>query len=112
MATVCLRISSVIYLLVGIGGLLLSFVEFEDGSTLGPIFGVFMILFCTLFVVGIEFVAYGLKRRKFWAWIAEICIFALYVPSAFLPLGAFGLWGLLDAGSRREFGINVDSPNA
>jgi hypothetical protein len=65
-----------------------------------------MFLFCIALIVGIEFVAAGLRRRALWAWVAGLCIFGLYVPSLFLPLGALGLWGLLGEGSRREFGVS------
>jgi hypothetical protein len=68
----------------------------------------FAVAICVLWlalITGIEIVAIGLNRRKFWAWIAGLCIFGMYVPSLFLPLGALGLWGLLDPGSRAEFGM-------
>ena len=57
---------------------------------------------------GSEFVVYGLRRRKFWAWVAGLIIFVMCLPlgALGLPLGALGLWGLLDSGSRREFGVN------
>ena len=63
--------------------------------------------FCLALAVGIEFVAAGLRRRRFWAWVAALCIFGIYLPSLFLPLGALGLWGLLDLGSRAEFGMGA-----
>ena len=50
--------------------------------------------------------AFGLQRRKRWAWNGSVGLFALYVVGGYLPLGLFGLWGLLDVGSRREFGVN------
>lgn len=77
MAIVCLHISAVLYILVGVLAL----------------------------AAGIEFVFVGLRRRKRWDWIAGLCVFGIYLPSLFLPLGAFGLWGLLDGGSRKEFGV-------
>lgn len=100
LAIVCLHISAAIYALIG--GLLF-FDELDDLPWLATL----MLVGCLLLAAGIEVVVWGLKRRKFWAWIAGICLFGLYVPSLFLPLGALGLWGLLDAGSRAEFGIGV-----
>ncbi|HEY9421042.1 MAG TPA: hypothetical protein VIW92_06490 [Thermoanaerobaculia bacterium] len=50
--------------------------------------------------------AYGLQRRKRWAWNGSIGLFALYLVAGYLPLGVVGLWGLLDIGSRREFGVS------
>ncbi len=117
LAMVCLPISAGLYLLVG--GLM--FVLFpgqanydyniarEDDNGFGLAFAVGMFIFCLALVAGIEVVAYGLHRRKHWAWVAGRCIFVIYVPSLFLPLGALGLWGLLDAGSRREFGVGKGS---
>jgi hypothetical protein len=102
MAIVCLHISAVLYLLVGFGFLLFA-LFFGERTIEMWIFTTFIHLFCVALVVGIEFVFSGLKHRKFWAWVAGLCIFAMYLPSAFLPLGAFGMWGLLDAGSQREF---------
>jgi membrane protein YdbS with pleckstrin-like domain len=53
--------------------------------------------------------AFGLQRRKRWAWNVSVGLFALYVASGSVLLGAVGLWGLLDVGSRREFGVS-DKP--
>jgi hypothetical protein len=121
-ATVSLHLSAFLYFLVGLGmlALFVFWLPFEHAASempqrrqlgtgqrddVGLGIGLFMFLFCLALIVGIEVVAYGLERRKFWAWIAGLCIFGLYVPSLFFPLGAFGLWGLLDEGSRAEFGI-------
>jgi len=126
-ATASLHISAFLYLLVGLGMFVLFalWLPYEQATTDVPRrqqlatggqpdyfalgMGVFMLLFCVALIVGIEVVAWGIQRRKFWAWIAGLCIFAMYVPSLFLPLGAFGLWGLLDEGSRAEFGIGRQS---
>jgi hypothetical protein len=101
MAVVCLHISAVLYFAIGIlmFPLMRSFGREERDAML--IAGV-MFAFCLAMVVGIEFVAAGLNRRRYWAWIAALCIFAVYATSAFLPIAAFGLWGLLDSGSREE----------
>ncbi len=104
MAVVCLHISAALYLLVGVG--LLLFLRSEDETGSGLAVGVAFLVLCLALISGIEFVVYGLQRRKLWAWVAGLCIFGLYLPSLFLPLGALGLWGLLDSGSRKEFGVN------
>jgi len=113
MAVVCLHISAVLYLLVGILPLLFFFLS-EDTSgaeaTLGIALSIGLLVLCLALIAGVEFVASGLRRRKFWAWIAGLCIFAIYLPTLFLPLGAIGLWGLLDTGSRREFGVGSSGP--
>lgn len=102
LAIVCLHISAGLYLLVG--PLLFLLLEGDD-TKLRLAIGAGMFIFCLILVAGIELVVYGLLRRKFWAWVAGLCIFGLYLPSLFLPLGALGFWGLLDSGSRREFGV-------
>ncbi|MCC6908570.1 MAG: hypothetical protein IT430_11550 [Phycisphaerales bacterium] len=105
MANVCLHISAAVYALFA--GLMWSFSEviFEDDPEYAGVVGAALSVFCIALIIGIEFVAWGIRRRKFWAWIAGLCIFGIYLPSLFLPLGAFGLWGLLDRGSRAEFGV-------
>ncbi len=89
----CLHISAVLYLLIGTSFLLLTM---SDDLRIAMEFGVVLFIFCLAMVVGIEYVVYGLTRRKYWAWIVALCIFGIYVMSAFFPLGALGLWGLLD----------------
>ena len=103
LATICLHISAALYVMVGL--VLFPLFLSDDETSLGFPFAVVMLLLCLALASGIEFVIYGLRRRKFWAWVAGLCIFGLYVPSLFLPLGALGLWGLLDSGSRAEFGV-------
>jgi hypothetical protein len=93
----------VLYLLVGL--LMLVLFQSIDESGRGLTLGVGMFVFCLALIAFIELVAYGLGQRKFWAWVAGLCIFGMYAPSVFFPLGALGLWGLLDSGSRAEFGI-------
>ncbi len=67
-------------------------------------------IFLLAFAIVNELVANAIKKRKFWAWVVGLIIFGLYVPSPFLPLGAFGLWGLLAPGSRQAFGIAIKPP--
>jgi hypothetical protein len=103
MAVVCLHISAGLYVLIGVA-LVPMFLD-ADPSGLGMAFAAGTLVFCLALAGGIEFVVWGLGRRKFWAWVAGLCLFGLYVPSLFFPLGALGLWGLLDEGSRAEFDV-------
>lgn len=98
-----------LYLIIGV----LAFSFFmTDKRGLGMPVAIGMFALCLALAVGIEFVVHGLRRRKFWAWVVGLCLFGLYVPSLFFPLGVLGLWGLLDSGSRAEFGLGVDPPPA
>jgi hypothetical protein len=104
LATTCLHASAVIYVVLG----LLAPIVVSPGHVGSHSVAAIFFVFCMAMAVGVEFVAEGLRRRRFWAWVVGLCIFALYVSSLFLPLGVLGLWGLLDAGSRAEFGIGAD----
>ena len=57
------------------------------------------------FAAGIETVARGLRLRRYWGWVAGVCILTLYIPTVFLPLGAVGLWALLTPATRGLFGV-------
>ena len=103
LATACLHISAVLYL--ALGALMFPLFMHDDETGYGLVIAGGFFVFCLILIAGIELVVYGLHRRKFWAWVAGLCIFGLYAPSLFFPLGALGLWGLLDRGSRAEFGI-------
>lgn len=105
-ASVCLHLSAVIYVALGLLFFVLSRSP-EYAEEVSPGLGQAMLAFCVCIALGIEVVALGLRRRRFWAWIAGLCIFALFVPSPFLPLGVLGLWGLLAQGSRAAFGIQA-----
>ena len=106
-ALVCLHISAVLYLLLGFAlPVLLTLADggdLEVATTTGV--SVFLFMFCALIAVGVEIVAYGIHKRRFWGWVAGLIVFGIYAPSLFMPLGALGLWGLLAAGSRAEFGV-------
>ena len=105
-ATVSLHISAVLYGLLAVACLAGPYFVTdipENQRTVVWIVAAVLAVISLALVVGVEFVAYGLRKRKFWAWVAGLCIFGLYVPSLFLPLGAFGLWGLLAPESRKEF---------
>ena len=105
LAVTCLHISASIYFLLGLGGFAFSFVV--DPSVPASDVAILWIgiAMCVGFGAFVEVVAWGLRNRKFWAWIAGLIVFALYVPSLFIPLGVLGLMGLLNEASRREFGM-------
>jgi hypothetical protein len=102
----CLHIGAILVALL----LFVPVVSLSNYQTvhLGVIAKLVMFLFCIALVGGIEIVNSGLRRRRFWAWVAALCIPAVYLPSILLPLGTLGLWGLLGKGSRAEFGIGLD----
>lgn len=105
LAITCLHISAAIYLLIGIavglfGVAFRAEMESQDFVLVWTLLGIVV-----GFIAVIEVTAWGLQQRKFWAWVVGLIIFALYVPSLFIPLGVLGLIGLLNDASRREFGM-------
>lgn len=96
-------------LTVATGVLLFTFAgDPEMTDALGGAPGGFIAVMCTVFALPIEATVWGLKKRKFWAWVAGLCLCAIYSLSVLLPLGALGLWGLLASGSRRDFGLGIN----
>jgi hypothetical protein len=79
MAIVCLHISAVLYLLVG-----LMLVLVADEAAGGA--AICLLVFCVALAGGIEVVVSGLHQRKFWAWIAAC------VSSACMPHRCFFHW--------------------
>jgi len=47
-----------------------------------------------------------------WTGVVGLCLCGMFVISPLFPIAAFGLWGLLVAGSRREFGQNLSPSTA
>ena len=112
LAVACLQISGVLYFILGL--LMCTLLGADTDPQYGrvsPYRGVGIALFTLLLfialIVGIQIVVAGLRRRRFWAWVTALCIFGVYLPSLFFPLGALGLWGLLDSASRAEFGLGA-----
>lgn len=109
-ALVCSHISAVLYLPVGLTmPVLLTFDEVGNEGEPDPVAtsraGACLFAFCALIAAGVEFVAYGVHKRRFWGWVAGLIVFGMYAPSLFFPLRVLGLWRLLATGSRAEFGI-------
>ena len=92
-------------LLVAVGG-----TDTETAELFGPLPVGFIAALCVVFAAGVEITVWGLKQRKFWAWVTGLGLCAIYSLSILFPLGMLGLWGLLADGSRREFGIGVNGP--
>ena len=86
---VCLQISAALYAVVGLV-LCAILVLNEDNEYRLPI-AAGSGVFCLMLIAGIQLIVFGLSRRKFWAWVAGLCVLGAYVPSMFLPLG-LGSW--------------------
>lgn len=76
----------------------------EDAAVAAVIFGILAAMCGGLGIVA-EIVTIGMHLRHKWAWFAGLVMFALYLPSLFMPIGALGMYGLLMTGSRRDFGM-------
>jgi hypothetical protein len=102
-----LHVGFLLNIIVAIGSawLAVSRSDTASDSNLGVLW--FVVVVCAVLAVGQEITVWGLKQRKFWAWVSGVCLSALIVPTIFLPLGALSLWGLLAAGSLREFGMGA-----
>jgi hypothetical protein len=100
-----LRISEGLYVLIGLC-FPIFIISFPEAQEQYPIWiGICTGLFSVGFAVFVEIVVRALNRRKFWGWVAGLCLSGLYIPSLFLPLGVMGLVGLLDPASRAAFGV-------
>lgn len=111
-AIVAFRISEAIYIAISLCLPTLVLLAPEAREEF-PLWGAFCTGFLGVgFAVFIEIVVRELKKQKFWAWIAGICLSGLYIPSIFFPLGVMGLIGLLDGEVRAAFGIGVTGDDA
>ena len=52
--------------------------------------------------IGVEVTVWKLSGQTGWAWVMRLCL-----STRIFPFGVLGLWGLLAAGYRREFGMGV-----
>jgi len=102
-AAACLHISAVVIACVGYAVIALSMDEKQ--WLFRAVSVICSLVVCILLIGGLEFVAYGLHRRKPWARRAGLCLFGLLSISLLCPLGVLGLWALLDSGSKAEFGV-------
>lgn len=102
-ALVRLHISALLYVLLGLGFYFL-FSLLAEGDREAMAAGVVIAIVCCALAVVVEIIAWEIRRRYYWAWIAGVGTFALYVPSIFMPLGILGVWWLMDDRSRAEFG--------
>lgn len=91
---ICFRISTILYVLLGAAAIIF-IPEF--------IFGIVMLVVSLAVAAGVEVVIYGLRKYKYWGWIAGLILCILYIPSLFFVLGGLGLWGLLDPESKSRF---------
>lgn len=121
LAIVCLRISAIIYWLLGTICLFapLLFIALHtlfnflppDLEDLGPVGGLVTATLMSWFVafwgiapaLFIEFVIQGLKRNQYWAWVSGLIMCGIYVPSGFIVLGILGLVGLLNQDVIKQF---------
>ena len=106
-ALVCLHISAVLYALLFVIAVFLIFYipNINENDPYAYYLALILMPVCLSLIIGVEWVARGLRQQKYWAWIIAFCIFILFLPSLLLPLGVFGLWGLLARDTRQAFGI-------
>ena len=106
LATIPLRISSILYLLVAVLGFVFLFAGGDDcPPELAVIMGITWLFTAAMsigMIVFIEIVIKALKNGKYWAWIAGLCLAGLYISSAFLLLGVFMLIGLLKDDTKKH----------
>lgn len=107
-AIVCLRISQVFYILIGVGVPMLMTLLDEDPIVVG-IFSAVMGITTLSILVGLEVLIYGLKKRKKWSWIVGLIVFGLYIPSLFLPLGVIGMIAMMKPETQRVLGASIQT---
>ena len=106
LATISLHISAVLYI---VAGALLAMVPFtwDPTTTVEYTLRSSVTWFLAALSIGLALLAHvlirALRQRKRWAWVTATVLFSLYLPSAFLPLGAVGLFGLMSEGTRARF---------
>ncbi|GJM23585.1 MAG: hypothetical protein DHS20C15_35000 [Planctomycetota bacterium] len=60
------------------------------------------------FALAFEVLAWGLRKRRFWAWVGSICACGIFFGSVFFPLAAVALWSLVRVRTREHFGIRAE----
>jgi hypothetical protein len=106
LATLSLHISAVLF---SVAGVLLAMEPFTLSSAISVEYALpSSLVWC---LAGLSFglavvarvLITALRQRKRWAWLSATLVFAIYLPSALLPLGAVGLFALMSAGTRVQF---------
>ncbi len=91
---VCLRIASVIYFIIAAFSLI-------SLGLISEISDVAIITASAIFTFGfgiglfLEIIIRDLKHQRYWAWVAGIIVFGMFIPSLFFILGILGLINLL-----------------
>ena len=105
MAITCLHISTGLYVLCALGVVVFAAYDRENLDAARAVIYGGLVMLCLVVAAIPEIAAYGIRHRRLWGWILGLILCGAYALSIFLPLGVFGLWGLLDAGSRAEMGL-------
>ena len=98
------------YVFAGLFSLVFMAAPILAGPRAGAGEGAILFIFGLVFLVmmgGFAFAnfaaAWGLKRRKKWAWIVALIVGAIYAPSACLPFGLLILYALLRTGVKESY---------
>ena len=100
--TICLRISSIIYFLLGLIFVPLIVLVGMEEPVLAFMF-IFFFFFTVAIGVFIEVVIAGLKKHKSWTWMAALILCIMYIPSAFVVLGVIGIIPLFKEEVKKDF---------
>lgn len=112
MAIACLRLLAILNLAISAASFVPGFLEVEHLPHLGARMRIAVAVIYLATAVAQEVAVQGIKRRRFWAWVLGLSLLVLALSTFYsFPLAALGLWGLLDRGSRKEFGLPI-SPEA
>ena len=109
--------SGVMYILIGLGvgalfmvpGVIGGELQEEFGVLFSGIIGGVTAMVGLACAVGNFAVAYGLGRRRRWAWIGAVIIGAIYAPSGCFMIGLLILFAMLRSGVREAFLAECDA---
>lgn len=73
------------------------------GLAIGTGTGLLVLVLCVGVGVFNLVTAWGLAKRRKWAWISAIILGAMYAPSICLPFGVILLYGMLNPETRSAF---------